>query len=105
MTQRVFQRPETVRVEAEITNLADEKYSPASAIITINKPDGTVIVNAQAMAEDDTGEYSYHWNTTLAETAGVPDNPAGWYKYRVYAVDGEGTAQRRVVVLGSFQLQ
>ena len=105
MEQRVFQRPETVRIEAEITDLAGELYSPTSVVITIRKPDNTVILNGGTMTEDDTGKYSYDWNTTLEEAVGVPLNPAGWYKYRVYAVDGIAPGDKRVVVLGGFQLQ
>lgn len=65
-----------VLIEATI-----DKYPPfgtlaaddpeVSVKITITNPVGSVVVNAQSMQKNDTGEYYYIYQTTSASTLGV----------------------------------
>ncbi len=105
---RIFQRPETVIFWAEIKNLDCDLYDPSEGVfITIRDPKDNVLVDSQAMTRDSEGIYTYSWNSSLAEAGNppVPVNPPGWYKSRIYAVDGVGPGEKRVVQLGAFELQ
>ena len=73
----------TVKVWAYIYDEDDTLVDPTSVTVTITDPDGTVVVNAEAMTQSETGIYYYYYRTTTSSTKG---NYAG----EVDVTDGSG---------------
>lgn len=91
----LFQRTETVVCSLTIKDSTGTLVDPDTSIkVTVTDPDGTAVVDDQAMSKDDTGTYHYDY---------TPDSDAdlGPYVVRYKTVD----AGRTTIVKTDFRLQ
>lgn len=96
--RRNWQIPETVPIWAEI-KVAGALVNPSEPVLlTVSKPDGTVLINSVTMENDSMGMYVYFYTTTGVDVA-------GWFKTKVVAQDGTGDNARITIEYGGFFLQ
>lgn len=97
---RVFQRPETVSIYAEVYDTEDNLATPSNGVVVeIYNPNGIAITGSPfVMTPTETGKYAYYWNSKT-------DSLAGWYKTIFTAQDGSGSGAKYTIQIGGFQLQ
>jgi len=72
----------TVWVRAYIYDSDGNLANPTTSTkLTLTDPDGTKQVDGEAMTPNDTGIYSYYYNTDS-------DSAVGWWSGEVWATDG-----------------
>jgi len=96
--ERIFQRPETVPIHAEVRTDLGVLTDPTSIVVTVTAPGGAVPVNGVAMTKDSTGKYTYYFGPSSVA-------PLGWYKVKTIVVDGSGGTALTTITLKGFTLQ
>jgi uncharacterized protein YfaS (alpha-2-macroglobulin family) len=78
----IFQAGETIRISATITDSAGTATDPATTVISISKPDGTLAVDGSAMTYSGVvGSYYYDY---------VIGTDTGTYKCQIKATGSGG---------------
>ncbi len=89
----VYQIGETVRLTATITNSAGAAADPTTTLISIEKPDGTLIVDGAAMTNSAVGSYYYDYLIPASE---------GVYLVKIKAT---GSSSRVTIVPDTFKVE
>jgi len=81
--RRKWQRGETVPIWAEVRlTSTGALYDPEDGVtVTLYKPDGSKVLDAEPMTKESTGLYVYYWNSKDTDTV-------GWYPVTVKVIDG-----------------
>ena len=80
-----YQLGETPRITATITDSDGAAADPATTLISIEKPDGTLAVDGTAMTKSETGSYYYDYTLDPDATGQV-----GAYHYKVECTGSGG---------------
>jgi uncharacterized protein YfaS (alpha-2-macroglobulin family) len=84
----IFYVGETIHCMIELRDLDEDLQSPTTSMkVTIVSQQGSTVVDAQDMTEDDTGQYYYDYTSTGAV--------AGVYKITYTATDGTLVSKAR----------
>jgi len=86
------QAGETLRITAVITDTAGATATPATTLITIKKPDGTLDITGAAMSSDVAGTYYYDY--------AIPTDTGMYYT----SVKATGSSARITIEPGSFMV-
>lgn len=92
-------RGATIAIWAEVRDWAGALVSPSDGVkLTVTDPKGTVKVDAQAMAESETGKFVYYYNSQASDEL-------GWWPCQAKGQDGSGAGAKYTIKTGSFLLQ
>lgn len=109
MNQRLFIRPATVPMWAEIKDpLTDALHDPSEdVLVTLRDPDGDIVAGMEEVVATrlSTGLYYYYWASGTVDVDGDYIYGAGFYKYRFYIQDGTGANARITPAVETFELR
>ena len=98
MSVEVFERGSTIAIWAYNKQGGTETSPDQGVKATLTDPAGTVQVDDQAMAEDDTGDFVYYYTSE-------DDDEQGHWNYSCKSQDGTGGSAKYLKKSGSFELK